>query len=150
MRTKIFDMLPVFLLLFSGCGDGRPICYPVSGILQVDGQPLTGEYDGTVRFVPVNGQRPASGTLDSQGRFQLTTYEKGDGCPRGTYRVEILALQTKGNKTRYLVPPRYLTSATSDLQVEIEGKTSDLLLEVHWLPEDVPFQTPRTVSDGAS
>ena len=150
MRTEILGGLLIVLFLFSGCGDGRPTCYPVTGILQVDGKPLTGEYDGTIRLFPVNGQRPASGKPDSQGRFELTTYEKGDGCPRGIYRVEIIALKTEGDKIQYLVPPRCASPDTSDLQVEIKGKTSDWVLEVQWLPEDAPFKKARAVDIGAS
>ncbi|MDO4575805.1 MAG: hypothetical protein Q4D98_11390 [Planctomycetia bacterium] len=147
-------LLSGVVFLACGCSDGRPRCYPVSGTIEVDGKPLSGKLDGTVRFVTVDTQgeygRPATGHLDENGRFSLTSYEQNDGCPKGTYKVELQILETRGKQLYYVVPPRYESAAQSDLQVEITGKTEDLKLEVRWLPEDASFRAPIRGEDGAS
>ena len=49
--------LAVVFLALAGCGDGGPKIVPVSGIVLIDGQPLT---YGHVQVIP-EGWRPASG-----------------------------------------------------------------------------------------
>lgn len=147
-------LLAVTFLVSGGCGNGHPRCYPVSGTVWVDGKPLSGELDGTVRFVSTDTEstygRPATGKIDENGRFSLTSYEDGDGCPRGTYRVTLIILQSRGNKMFYVVPPRYESAAQTDIQVEVGGKTENLKLEAKWLPDDKPFRAPIKGTDGAS
>ena len=137
-----------------GCGDGRPRCYPVEGTVLVDGAPLSGTFDGTIRLVSADPDskygRPATGRIDSNGRFTLTSFEDGDGCPKGRWKVELLVLETRGKKLFYRLPSRYQNAATSGLQVEITGKTTDLRIEAQWRPEDAPDRAPITGPDGAS
>jgi hypothetical protein len=89
MRTiplTLAAMLGVMLfVLLPGCSDGRPRRVPVSGQVLVDGKPLA---FGFVRLIPHKG-RPASGQVDKEGRFRLTTYTSNDGCTLGTHAVEI-------------------------------------------------------------
>lgn len=155
MKTGRFTFLlsSVLMLAAVGCGDGRPRCYPVSGTVQVDGALLTGDFDGTIRLVPVTETgrgRPATGFIGADGTFSLTTYEDGDGCPKGTYKVELSVLQTQGRKLFTLVPFRYEKALTSDIEVEITGKTEALAIEATWRPEDAPDRAAITGSDGAS
>jgi hypothetical protein len=89
IATSIFVLLG--LLSSSGCGDGRFKRYPVTGSVLVDGQPAEGAF---VYFCPVSGtdevmaKRPF-GRTDSQGQYELTTFEGNDGAPAGQYRVVI-------------------------------------------------------------
>ncbi len=126
--------------LLTGCGDGRPRRYQVTGIVQVDGKPLTGEFVGSVRFCPIKGGRPASAQLDNQGRFVLGNYASKDGCPIGDFKVEVNVSEQKNNKMRYLVPPRYWKHDTSDIVVNITGKKEELVINTEWKPEDARYK----------
>ena len=77
-------------LTLSGCGDdpnvGRLPVFSVTGTVTMHGAPLAG---ATVAFAPQEGQPTAVGQTDAEGKFQLTTYEYGDGAVAGSYRVVI-------------------------------------------------------------
>ena len=82
----------------------------VSGIVTLDGQPLTG---ATIAFVPQGEGRPSFGKTDVSGRYTMTTFEEDDGALSGTHSVSILA------EARLRVPKRYSDSRTSGLVVEV-------------------------------
>jgi hypothetical protein len=90
------------LLVLSGCADGRVARYPVSGTLNVDGQPAEG---AIVIFCPVSTApeadrlRPA-GRTDASGKFDLTTIELGDGAPAGDYKVLVRWPEKKADDGR--------------------------------------------------
>lgn len=50
------------------------------------GSPLSG---AVVSFAPSDGQPTAVGRTDDNGKFQLTTYEFGDGAAAGPFRVVV-------------------------------------------------------------
>jgi hypothetical protein len=76
----------------------------VHGRVRIDGQPL--KY-GTVMFIPEKG-RFATGSLDENGEYELTTFEKGDGAVMGKYRVAINAGEAIGpGKTLWHAPKKY-------------------------------------------
>jgi hypothetical protein len=73
-----------------GCGRGS-LC-PVSGVVTLEGQPLT---TGFVLYHPDDGQSiPAAllprGRLDDSGRYELISGER-TGAPAGRYRVVVVA-----------------------------------------------------------
>lgn len=75
----------VFLLALAGCSDeNQPVRQ--GGIVTLEGQPLAGF---TVTFMSPENRRPAWGTTDEQGRFELMTFNPGDGAPRGEYKVVV-------------------------------------------------------------
>src|SRR6186713_708922 len=74
-------------LALAGCGsNGRLPVYPVSGKLTINGVPAKG---CVVTFVPAEpalaGVVLPTGKVDESGKFELTTYETGDGAPAGDY-----------------------------------------------------------------
>src|SRR5262249_14205253 len=78
--------------LAAGCGPGRRSVSPVTGLVVAGGakKPATGVM---VTFHPVRDDggpiyKP-NGYVDEQGRFALTTYEKGDGAPAGEYLITL-------------------------------------------------------------
>lgn len=112
-----------------GCGDGRPQRLPVSGIVKIDGVPVT---KGFITFVPDNG-RSASGDIDSQGRFTLSSYKPGDGVIQGTHNVEIIAREAVTETTaRWHAPKKYTDHKTSGITVEIDEPTSDVEINLTW------------------
>jgi hypothetical protein len=114
-------------LTLTGCGDGGPKIVPVSGVVLLDGQPLT---YGHIQVLPA-GWRPASGRLDGSGRFTLTTTDPNDGCAVGTHPVVILAGESLTPETmKWHAPQKYADVATSNLTVTISGPTDDLKIEL--------------------
>jgi hypothetical protein len=84
-------------LALAGCGsNGRLPTYPVSGELTINGAPAKG---CIVTLVPAEpalvGVVLPAGTVDESGKFELTTYETGDGAPAGEYGVTLLWEATK-------------------------------------------------------
>jgi hypothetical protein len=95
-RTIHFDWRPAsllgwVLLLLTGCGTSHDIaCYPVRGQVQQAGKPLA---EALVVFYPLDTPpipfpKPQAHT-DAQGRFELTTFESGDGAPVGNYAITV-------------------------------------------------------------
>lgn len=97
--TTLACALVTFSLL--GCGredpnlEGRPQTVPAGGTVTQGGQPVEG---ATVTFVPnvpfVPGQTSSAkssvGETDAEGKFQLTTFEAGDGAVPGEYKVTVV------------------------------------------------------------
>lgn len=116
------------LLWIAGCGSDAagPVCHPVQGTVFYGGKPLA---EGMVFFHPLDSaestQRPIAVT-DKNGRFELTTFQKGDGAPAGRYAitVELRELVDDGDdelvrKGRNLLPQKYQNPKTSGLQFTV-------------------------------
>lgn len=83
----------IALCALPGCGESfeKPV-RTVQGIVMIDGKLAT---EGYVLFTPMlaSGSDPlesgksASGTIQSDGTFELTTYSDGDGAIIGKHRV---------------------------------------------------------------
>ncbi|QEL15936.1 hypothetical protein [Limnoglobus roseus] len=128
-RLTAGGALVVVFLSLVGCSDGGPKVVPVSGIVTIDGQPLT---YGHIQVLPT-GWRPASSRIGSDGRFMLTTTVSGDGCAVGTHPVAILAGESISTEaTKWHAPKKYADSKTSNLTVTITGPTNDLKVELTW------------------
>ncbi len=73
------------------------------------------------------------GPLDEQGRFQLTSYKKGDGAPLGTYPVAVMAVEQIGERElRWYAPRKYASDRSSGLSVTVDGPTDDLQIDLTW------------------
>jgi hypothetical protein len=81
VRRIVFVLASVAVI---GCGGG-PVTEPVEGRVTLDGQPLTA---GTVTFTPQGG-RSATGFIQSDGTFSLSTFADGDGALPGLHKVSI-------------------------------------------------------------
>lgn len=113
-----------------GCGGQSEIeLGQVSGIVKYEGTPLAGV---TVMFIPDNG-RPAMGTTDAEGKYELTYIRDERGCKVGRNRVEIRhdeesaneaaqegdeAVQTPGPPTEVQIPAKY--NSDSELSVDVQ------------------------------
>jgi len=80
----------VLLLALCGCGGGVQgsglEMIPVTGIVRLDGQPLTA---ATVLFNPLPGTKGNGGygVTDAEGKFSVIDYQEVPGCPPGEYAV---------------------------------------------------------------
>lgn len=138
----------VALVLLAGCGDGRPRIVPTTGVVLMNGKPLTGHI-GFVRVVPA-GARPATGRIDpANGRFTLTTYETDDGCIEGTHPTAVIVNTTVGNRLIWITPERYGDDKTSGLTVDVKGDKADveLRLEGGLAPVPAPSAAERRMQE---
>ena len=129
IRHFCFVWAALLAALLGGCGDGRPRRVPVAGRVLIDGKPLA---KGFIRVVPEKS-RAATGAIDRDGRFRLTTFEPNDGCVPGDHRVEVVAYETVSlSAIRWLVPKKYQKADTSEIVVTIDGPADDLLIKLTW------------------
>jgi hypothetical protein len=119
----------VLLLLCMGCGDGFPKRYSVSGVVRFrDGSPVE---TGTIEIGIPNSHWTASGKIQKDGSFVLTTIQPGDGAIEGNHRVIIrqLILTYVPAQERHehgkLVPLRYADYSTSGLELTVERRRND-------------------------
>ena len=124
----------MFVICFTGCG-GSDGPQPVSagGVVTHNGKPLAG---AKVVFAPDNQGRIAEGTTDEDGRFELTTFEPGDGALVAKHGVAVIArgpakppvpgspaalmpddYEVVGDS---LIPEKYFSAATSKLTAEVK------------------------------
>ena len=123
-----------------GCGedDGLGKRNPVSGTATYKAQPLT---TGTVNFLPEAGgeSRSASGEIQPDGTYSLTTQTPGDGAMAGKYKVAISAMEVDensfksktggsadqvavGKASRWsLIPVNYSSTMSSGLTAEVSS-----------------------------
>lgn len=112
----------------TGCGNEIKIV-PVSGIVLIDGQPLT---HGQIQVAPV-GARPAYAKIGPDGRFTLGTNGDADGVSVGIHPVAVIAHQslTAGSQ-KWHAPKKYMSTETSGLMITVEKATNDLVVNISW------------------
>jgi hypothetical protein len=116
----------VCLAMMTGCGNGRPKCVVIGGVVTYCGKPVEG---ATVTFVPTKS-RPASGTTDAQGHFTLQTFSAGDGVVLGEHAVCItktvvdttVTKKVPYPKTISLLPARYGSPLQSPLKATVTAE----------------------------
>ena len=121
-------MFATLIGIIGGCGDGRPRRVPVSGQVFLDGKPLT--KGGHVSMIPEHG-RAASGVIEPDGRFTMTTYDEGDGCVLGEHGVEVVSSDTSSPVVFVsFIPEKYREVDTSGIKVTITEPTDSLKIEL--------------------
>lgn len=83
-------------LLICGCGgDGKPPLAPVSGIVTLEGVPVSG---ATISFIPVGGGRVGTAQTDGTGRYVMSTFpgDEADGALIGEHKVAIMKVTGPG------------------------------------------------------
>ncbi|MBA4062790.1 MAG: hypothetical protein C0501_03620 [Isosphaera sp.] len=79
--------------LTAGCSSApgdRPKTVPVRGLVTYKGEPLAG---ARVNFFNPAANRSAIGETGPDGRFTLTTFEKGDGAVPGPQQVTVRKIE---------------------------------------------------------
>ena len=123
----------LFVFLLAGCGDGRGVRVPVSGVVTIDGKPLA---FGQIMFTPYTedaNNRPGGGSLESDGSYRVSAYTAYDGLPPGRYRVAITGTEyISDTAQRWHSPQKYSQLDTSGLTAEIEESTDSLNFDLSW------------------
>lgn len=117
----------------TGCGSGGDFATaPAKGIVTCSGQPLTG---GTIYFSPIGTPgktgkdgaitgKPATGEIQSDGTFILTTYRDNDGAVVGKHRVTYSPPVTDG-------PTKKLPCAgAAPQELEVKSGTNEFKIEL--------------------
>ena len=120
MRVS-FVLVGALLVGLPACTRG-PRTFPVQGTVMYNGKPVP---KGTVLFTPVNGGSTATGEINEDGTYRLTTYKPGDGACLGEYRVAIMAMEgpVQGDPPVApppLIPDKYSSLALSDLKANVQ------------------------------
>ncbi len=101
-----------------------PSLLPVKGKVTYKGQPLT---KGTIRFEPDYG-RMATGKIQSDGTFVLSTLSQDDGVVAGFHKVSIS--DTGPTSKKELVPKKYLQPGTSKLTAEVDAEHTEFTFDL--------------------
>ena len=150
MSQKAFVPRLVLVALVAlplGCGGdpSKPKLGRVSGTVTYKGEPVT---KGVVSFVPAGGPgvetgQPAAGEIGSDGSYELTTFDEGDGAVLGEHVVLVQAVEMDPSieggsmpipdaqgrlnikPPKHLVPEKYSKAETSPLRFTVaEGSNT--------------------------
>jgi hypothetical protein len=111
-----------------GCGSGSaplPDLIPVKGKVTYKGQPVT---KGVVRFEPDGYGRMASGQLQSDGTFELSTVKSGDGVVAGEHRVTVSEFDKSLAGNRDL--RKYGSASISGLKAEVTPEQTEFTFDL--------------------
>ena len=125
LYASLFFCLALVCVVSIGCGDGRLPLGKVSGVVNVDGKPLS---KGQIVFV--TDTRRAFGYIEDGKIVDVPTYKTGDGVTVGNHPV---AIRPKVDESEMMslpsgkspfslddsVPEKYHKESTSGLTAEI-------------------------------
>jgi hypothetical protein len=145
-------VLVVAAAVLAGCGGDPdlPKLGKVSGTVTYKGQPVT---KGLVTFIPAGGSgaqtgQSATGEIQKDGSFTLSTFENNDGAVLGEHIVVVQsreddpALEGQGmpipdargrlkiKPSKHLVPEKYGSSDKSPLRHTVEAGSNTFTIEL--------------------
>lgn len=123
--------LSLSLLFLVGCG-GKPAS--VSGVVTLDGKPLE---RGMVGFAPVSGGMKATGKIQGDGSYRLST-NRESGLETGEYLATVVSREPGVENPHggppmpgpYITPKRYAIVKTSELRFEVRKGSNSINLEL--------------------
>jgi hypothetical protein len=127
----------LFTLVVTGCG-GAATC-PIRGrVVFKDTNALARELVGyVVTFELVDGDVSASGVVERDGTFEVSTYELGDGAVPGRHRVALNAPMSHeliegpgAAEAARLIPDKYGSPTTSGLEITVKSSGQEVELAV--------------------
>jgi hypothetical protein len=130
-RRPVYWILPCFIgfaVTMNGCSGytSSAPTYEVKGkVLLANGKTLSA---GRVTFLAADGLLPqASGEIQPDGDFSLTTRNPGDGAAPGKYKVRIEPAESKKpGKKRPSFPVKYVDEDSSGLSVTVRAEPNQL------------------------
>jgi len=114
--------IAVAWVALAGCSDSSQLeTATVSGTVTLDGNPLS---KGIVTFQPEYG-RGATGYIQADGSYLLSTYKSGDGAIVGAHKIGVISTEIDPNQgpesgSKSLVPTMYATPDGSGLSAEVQ------------------------------
>jgi hypothetical protein len=141
----------VVVLMLAGCGkdtaSDRPETAPVTGVVTYKGELVEG---ATVVLMATSQEgRGAMGLTDASGKFNLMTFEPGDGAIPGSYGVKISKVSGGGLQTqdeamammesggmpqpteeKDLLPAKYKDEKTSGLTADVKEGENEFTFEL--------------------
>lgn len=123
--------LSTFLL---GCGSGRPPTYPTKGKVELKGKTYAGLI---VLFKPVAGKDDKvplpRGITNEDGTFEVTTFDKNDGAPKGDYAVTVIyesvvsPLAQRPKIKPPAIPAKYMNPTSTPFKATIKAEGENTL-----------------------
>jgi hypothetical protein len=134
-RSRQIPCAVVCLALLTGCGGNTA---PVTGRVKFnDGSDAGALARYQVVFESEADKVSASGNIQPDGSFMLSTYGMNDGAVPGKHRVAIkppASPDPDKPPPRPAIPPKYFDPTTSGLSVEIKPGQNSVELEVERVP----------------
>ncbi len=140
MTARLIYVLSLSLAMAAGgCGSDGPTTIPVRGEVVYKGAPLKDVPQGLVHYLPKGSEgRQASGRLQPDGSFVLTTFKSGDGVVPGEYDIVVSAYSAKAELSReqveaargvvpkpgLMIPEKYTEPMTSGLSDTVDSNHS--------------------------
>lgn len=120
----VYTSLPM-LVFFAGCGESQLDVNPVSGKVTYNGQAPVGAKIVLHALNPSEeGSVAPIGTVSSDGSFEISAYEKGDGAPPGDYVATIQwykFVPEDGGPGPNVIPKEYSSPKTSPIKVTVSA-----------------------------
>ncbi len=123
-------------LVGCGGGGGEMTVAPASGKMTFNGGPVTG---GSITLAPVGGGKgpagkPASGAIQNDGTFKLSTYGTNDGAVIGKHKVSFSApageTTTRPDGHSVQSPSPFEGLSVKTPEVEVKSGNNDLQIEL--------------------
>lgn len=130
-RLVVAGLLVFLSAELTGC-DRHAKTAPVKGKVTYNGKPIP---RGTVLFVPLTPGPTATGRINPDGTYALTTFKNGDGAVLGKHKVVVDAKEELPRTFPQgadpptpppIVPDKYLSHATTDLEAEVQDGENHL------------------------
>jgi hypothetical protein len=120
-----------------GCRRGPAMASVRGKVFYKDGTVPNGSL-AIVRFAPTEDstaeiRKGASGAIESDGSFEMTTRIPGDGVYLGKYAVTFAVEKGEG-PSKSVVVQKYTNRATTPFTVEVTDDVDDLKFEIEALP----------------
>ncbi len=131
---RICSLLAMIIpLTLSGCSS--PKTYPVEGqVIWLDSKKPAVELAGyTVSFECPEARVSATGDVDKEGKFRLSTFTPSDGAVPGKHRVALTPpdpYDVDKPRPKALIHRDYHTFDTSKITVEVERKLNEITISV--------------------
>jgi hypothetical protein len=115
------------LALLAGCGRSTDLeTAPVRGMVTLDGEPYS--RGGTVLFQPKGAGKMATGSIQGDGTYELTTYTSRDGAVVGKHKVHVQPIPPQiiddlapEPTFQSPIPEKYRTSSRSGLECDVKS-----------------------------
>jgi len=133
MRYSLVCLFCVCCFLpIAGCGPCYPETAPVQGTVTLNGKPLD---SGEVQFWSDDGPA-ATGRIETDGKYRLTTFQPDDGAILGGHRIAVKSLQSTldvSGLVLFAVPEHYQDPQTSGLTANVKPGMN--LIDIDLVPD---------------